>query len=274
MFKRKWISYSGNKTKRPSLPLCSLNSDTRSSTLKASFPTDHQGGNPGSREWPWSLSDTLAYLQVSPLPLFCLTTNRFKLTISVSLGLCISPLFLSNDHFLNHCFTVFLPEKHPGTRNTERPHNAARAHSKSASCSRYCRARSKLLRTASDSDTCYTPTLLTGKAHTHGHTHMHTQRHIGVVILIHPPDRMLSEIRSIRGGAAVWAVSLSLVGAHQLNFVSPFDKNLVCKQALQSSLITNRVVFSSSGGSSSIGCEGTTTLQWKVTAEDCQKVVF
>lgn len=48
----------------------------------------------------------------------------------------------------------------------------------------------------------------------------------------------------------------------QFSFVLWLQKNLVCKQALQSSQI-NTVVFSSSGKSHLIECEGTTTLRWK-----------
>lgn len=77
---------------------------------------------------------------------------------------------------------------------------------------------------------------------------------------------MVSAIRPIRGGAAVWVVSLSNSAQTQFNFVSSLDKNVVSKQAWKSSQTAKRVLLLGSVWSSSIGCESSPTLEWKRTA--------
>lgn len=62
----------------------------------------------------------------------------------------------------------------------------------------------------------------------------------------------------MRGGAAVWAGSLSSSGLAQFNFVSSLDKNLVHKEALKFSPITSTVVLSSSAN---LACRDVKRLQ-------------
>ena len=105
----------------------------------------------------------------------------------------------------------------------------------------------------------------------HRRTHTRRCRHIDT------PNRsnaVCNQAYQRRGCSLDCFSQLGNTAQTQLNFESSPDKNLVCKQASQSSQITNRVVFSITGESTSIGCEGTTTLQWKRAAEGCQKELF
>lgn len=144
-----------------------------------------------------------------------------KPKMTIPFRLMYFSLFRSCVHVSNHCFSVFLPEKHPGTGKIKRSRNAAwgRAHSQSNRCSRYCKAYSKLLTTAPYSGVRFNK------------KRMHAQTHTGVVILIHPADRMLSAVRPIRGGSAVWTAQYQ--HTNSIKFIISPRYNLVCKQTLQ-----------------------------------------
>lgn len=150
MFKEKFISYRESKSQHVSPRLCSLSSGTREQCPEG-IAFQLTTGRPGPTRMAAAFKVThLGYKQISFLPSFLSPLTIFNWP-PPSLCPFFLSFFLSNHSSLHNCFTVLPLEKkktHPGTLDVKKKGHTMllEPHSKSASCSRYCRARSKLWR--------------------------------------------------------------------------------------------------------------------------------